>query len=58
MVHYDETDDPHSRFLELLNALVLMKDYGIKLQLVTHVPLVHQTIHTHIECLTYSKKVV
>lgn len=27
-VHCDETDDPHSRFLELLNALVLMEDYG------------------------------
>ncbi|MBL1214223.1 MAG: amidohydrolase family protein [Ignavibacteriae bacterium] len=27
-VHCDETDDPHSRFLELLNALVYMEDYG------------------------------
>ena len=27
-VHCDETDDPHSRFVELLNALVLMEDYG------------------------------
>lgn len=27
-VHCDETDDTHSRFLELLNALVLMEDYG------------------------------
>lgn len=27
-VHCDETDDPHSRFLELLNALVFMEDYG------------------------------
>ncbi|MCG2461170.1 amidohydrolase family protein [Flavobacteriaceae bacterium F89] len=27
-VHCDETDDPHSRFLELLNALVLMEGYG------------------------------
>jgi cytosine deaminase len=29
-VHCDETDDPHSRFLELLNAVVLMEDYGEK----------------------------
>jgi cytosine deaminase len=29
-VHCDETDDPHSRFVELLNALVLMEDYGIR----------------------------
>ncbi|NLK99634.1 MAG: amidohydrolase family protein [Clostridiales bacterium] len=29
-VHCDETDDPHSRFVELLNALVLMEDYGDK----------------------------
>lgn len=29
-VHCDETDDPHSRFLELLNALVFMEDYGSK----------------------------
>ncbi len=29
-VHCDETDDPHSRFVELLNALVLMNDYGEK----------------------------
>ena len=29
-VHCDETDDPHSRFVELLNALVLMEDYGKK----------------------------
>ena len=29
-VHCDETDDTHSRFVELLNALVLMKDYGTK----------------------------
>ncbi|MBP9188981.1 MAG: amidohydrolase family protein [Chitinophagales bacterium] len=27
-VHCDETDDPHSRFLELLNALVFLEDYG------------------------------
>ena len=27
-VHCDETDDSHSRFVELLNALVLMEDYG------------------------------
>lgn len=27
-VHCDETDDPHSRFLEILNALVYMEDYG------------------------------
>ncbi len=27
-VHCDETDDPHSRFVELLNALVLMENYG------------------------------
>ena len=29
-VHCDETDDPHSRFVELLNALLLMEDYGTK----------------------------
>ncbi len=29
-VHCDETDDPHSRFVELLNALVYMEDYGSK----------------------------
>lgn len=29
-VHCDETDDAQSRFLELLNALVLMEDYGTK----------------------------
>ncbi len=29
-VHCDETDDPQSRFVELLNALVLMEDYGSK----------------------------
>lgn len=29
-VHCDETDDPHSRFVELLNALVLMEDYGLR----------------------------
>lgn len=29
-VHCDETDDPNSRFVELLNAVVLMEDYGIK----------------------------
>lgn len=29
-VHCDETDDPNSRFVELLNALVLMQDYGTK----------------------------
>ena len=27
-VHCDETDDSHSRFVELLNALVLMENYG------------------------------
>lgn len=27
-VHCDETDDPHSRFIELLNALVLMEGIG------------------------------
>lgn len=27
-IHCDETDDPMSRFVELLNALVLMEDYG------------------------------
>ena len=27
-VHCDETDDTHSRFVELLNALVLMEDFG------------------------------
>ncbi|MEO5967512.1 MAG: amidohydrolase family protein, partial [Ferruginibacter sp.] len=29
-VHCDETDDPHSRFLELLNALVYLEGYGTK----------------------------
>ena len=29
-VHCDETDDPHSRFVELLNGLVYMEDYGSK----------------------------
>lgn len=29
-VHCDETDDTHSRFVELLNALVLMEDYGTR----------------------------
>ena len=29
-VHCDETDDSHSRFVELLNALVLMEDYGTR----------------------------
>jgi cytosine deaminase len=29
-IHCDETDDPQSRFVELLNALVLMEDYGTK----------------------------
>ena len=29
-VHCDETDDPNSRFVELLNALVLMEDYGTR----------------------------
>ncbi len=29
-VHCDETDDPHSRFVELLNALTLMEEYGEK----------------------------
>ncbi|MFD1160979.1 amidohydrolase family protein [Hwangdonia seohaensis] len=29
-VHCDETDDPHSRFLELLNALVYLEGYGNK----------------------------
>ena len=29
-VHCDETDDPHSRFVELLNALVLLEGYGEK----------------------------
>jgi cytosine deaminase len=29
-VHCDETDDAQSRFVELLNALVLMEDYGTK----------------------------
>ncbi len=27
-VHCDETDDPQSRFVEILNALVLMEEYG------------------------------
>lgn len=29
-VHCDETDDPQARFVELLNALVLLADYGTK----------------------------
>lgn len=29
-VHCDETDDPQSRFVELLNALVLMQEYGVR----------------------------
>ncbi len=29
-VHCDETDDPNSRFVELLNAVVLMAEYGEK----------------------------
>ena len=29
-VHCDETDDPHSRFVELLNGLVYIEDYGTK----------------------------
>ncbi len=29
-VHCDETDDPNSRFVELLNAVVLMEGYGEK----------------------------
>ena len=29
-IHCDETDDTHSRFVELLNALVLMEDYGTR----------------------------
>lgn len=29
-VHCDENDDPQSRFVELLNALVLMEDYGTR----------------------------
>lgn len=29
-VHCDETDDTHSRFVELLNALVLMENYGTR----------------------------
>ena len=29
-VHCDETDDTQSRFVELLNALVLMEDYGTR----------------------------
>src|SRR5690554_1206906 len=29
-IHCDETDDPQSRFVELLNALVLMEDYGTR----------------------------
>jgi cytosine deaminase len=29
-VHCDETDDPQSRFVELLNALVLLEGYGEK----------------------------
>lgn len=29
-VRCDETDDPNSRFVEILNALVLMEDFGTK----------------------------
>lgn len=29
-IHCDENDDPNSRFLEVLNALVMEKDYGTK----------------------------
>lgn len=29
-IHCDENDDPNSRFLEVLNALVMEKDYGQK----------------------------
>ncbi len=29
-VHCDETDDPQARFVELLNALVYLEDYGTK----------------------------
>ena len=29
-IHCDENDDPNSRFLEVLNALVMEKDYGKK----------------------------
>ena len=29
-VHCDETDDPQSRFVEILNALVYLEDYGAK----------------------------
>ncbi|CDZ99034.1 Cytosine deaminase [Jeotgalicoccus saudimassiliensis] len=29
-IHCDENDDPNSRFLEVLNALVMEKDYGAK----------------------------
>mgnify|MGYP000844026879 FL=1 len=29
-VHCDETDDPNSRFVEILNALVLKEDFGTK----------------------------
>ena len=29
-IHCDENDDPNSRFLEVLNALVMEKDYGYK----------------------------
>src|SRR5699024_8251081 len=29
-IHCDENDDPNSRFLEVLNALVMEKDYGRK----------------------------
>ena len=54
-VHCDETDDPNSRFVEILNALVLMEDFGTKTTI--HVRLVQQTIPTLIECWIYSKKV-
>ncbi|KGF32163.1 amidohydrolase family protein [Oligella urethralis] len=29
-VHCDEIDDPNARFVELLNALVLMEEYGVR----------------------------
>lgn len=29
-VHCDEIDDPHARFVEILNALVYLEDYGTK----------------------------
>ena len=48
-VHCDETDDIMSRFVELLNALVLMEDYGIRTTAIL-VLLVQPIILMHFEC--------